>query len=285
MAITTRNSVFINRGKGLGYTFPCSTIDPGVTTGATAASGFHTVQIVMSDLGTTYPGTLIGLQLPASPPQSLFANLALGVGPDTARGAFLARIYQIGTVNLAATGNQFTHDSATFPVLRTQFGVASQAITLIPILYITTATATTAPIFLVRNATGPAAGYTNQGGSTITGTKTMTMPSTATAAQSGFVIRLENGDTGMRDISNIDVTTAGSAGAGTIFGAELLLPLGQPSSINAVIADALFGGLRPLDLVPAVPTAGTLTSYLCFLTVGQTTGRPVQGFFSSVLNS
>jgi hypothetical protein len=98
----------------------------------------------------------------------------------------------------------------------------------------------------------------------------MTMPAAATAAASAFIIRLEEEDSGVRDISAIEVTTAASAGAATIFGMELLGPISVVRGLQ-VIYDAAFGGLGMTNLLPAVPTAGTLTSYLVVVALGSAT--------------
>ena len=268
-------------GRGLGHTgIYIASQTAGVTAG-NAGSGFFTAILTANLVGTTYPGTLVSMQIPPAPPQPLFTTIASSV-TASGRPAFFVRFYLLGTLNLAATGNQFTHNAATFPLLRTQLGVASQPITLLPMIYITTATATTAPIFRLRTVAG-AAGYVNQLGNSIVGTRTMTMPLAATVAQSGFIIRLEAGDSGIQNITNIEVTTAGSAGAASIYGIELLSPFNQLNSGWLHKNDQMFGGLSMVDLVPAVATSGTVTSILGQLIL-QTQGASQALSYSTVLN-
>jgi len=272
MSITNRNDIFTNIGKGLGVTSQYFTLGNGSsTTGAAAASGFHTVQLIFNNLGTTIPGTLVGFPLPPAP-----TNQILGVYGQlsglVSRCNYLVRLYQLGTLDLTATGDKFTHDGTTFPVTRTQFGAATQALGLVPIVYITTATTTTPAVFRLRTA-GGAAGYTNQDGNTVIGTKTMTLPAAATAINSAFIMRLEDGDSAVQDITKIEVTTAASAGAATIFGAEILMQL-ETLNATATTYDALFGGLGMNDLTPAAKTGGSaLTSYLAIMSIGAT-GQP-----------
>jgi len=286
-AITVRNDVFQRMGRGLGTFMPflCQN-HTATTTGGAAASGFHSLQMFLNALGTTQPNTLVGLPLPPS----LSGPLRLVLSQtqvSSARVGFLAYFYKIGTVDLtAAAGSEmFTHDSAGFPVKRTKFGVANTAVNLLPMLYITTATATTAPAFIIRNPSGPAAGYTNQAGAGVTGTKTITLPSATTTVASGFMLRMENGDSGVQDVSNIESVTAGSAGAGIIFGLELLVPLGFYSAGLPSVYDALFGGVLMRDLAPAVPTSGTLTGYLGILSIGTGGNVNLGGVIGTVLDT
>lgn len=285
MSILGRNDVFRNRGKGLGFSMHYAGAGPGSsTTAGAAASGFHSVQLYFNNIGTTTPGTLVGFPIPPAP-----ANQLLGVmgqmGMLIARCNYLVNLYKLGTLDLTATGNKFTHDGTTFPVTRTQFGEAAKPLSLIPIVYITTATTTTAAVFRLRTVAG-GAGYTNQSGSTVVGTKTMTLPSTTTAVNSAYVLRLEDGDSGVQDISNIEVTTSAAAGAATIFGAEILMQLEVPTTAMVTNYDAMFGGLGMNDLVPAAKTGGSaLTSYLAIMSVGGTNGGLVPTFnIQAVLN-
>lgn len=268
-AYTNRNDLMIKFAQGMGYVYQTATTSTVSGSAAAANSGQFSVQIQFNSVGSTVPGTLVGFPIPPSPSSniSLLMTMFNGDG-NAARGVYLARLYTLGTVALTGTGNQFTHDAGfTGPLLRTQLGQASQPITLLPYLFVTTATSVTAPAFIIRNATGPASGYTNQAGSTVTGTKTFTFPSAATVTSSGFILRLEDGDSGVRDISNLDVQTASTTGAATIYGVELLAPMGLLHLSMASVCDTAFGGLQLPDLAPAVATSGTVPTMLAAITL------------------
>jgi len=263
MAITTRTLAMQSMAQGKGYFRPITSVVGTAGTAGAAGSGFFSVQLRPNSIGTTLPSTLQGYAAPTCSEEmySVFSSYALSSTSATV-GNHLAIAYKIGTLNLAATGDRFTHDAATFPILRTKFGAASQAINLIPIVVITTATATTAPVFRLRTA-GGAAGYVNQSGTSVIGTKTMTMPAAATAAASGYIFRLEEGDVGVEDITNIEVTTAGTAGAAEVWGVEILAA--HPIVVSAVTAgqDQMFGGFSMANIKPGVATSGSVTSVLC----------------------
>jgi len=276
MAITTRAAFFNRRGLGKGLYLPMPIVDSNTTTtAAVAASGFQTFRIMASAIGSTFPSSFQQLPLPPA----LSTNLNLGLAACTlsaARTVWLAYFYKLGTLDLTGTGNKFTHDAATFPVLRKQFGQASQPLTLMPLVIVTTALTTTAATFLIRNHTGPAAGYTNQDGTSVTGTQLFTFPSATTTLNSGFVPILELtggggatfGDSGVQDISNIDIQTSASVGACDIWGVEYLSPLANSSLNQFAFNDAIMSGFNPVDLAPAVATSGTAVSRLALLALG-----------------
>jgi hypothetical protein len=195
---------------------------------------------------------------------------------------FLAYIYTIGTVNLSATGDQFTHDAATFPLLRTEFGESSKAITLIPVVYINDAGTTTAPVFSMKTNAG-GTGYVDQDGNNSVSTLTMTLPSATAAVQSGYIFRLNPGDSGVQDVVQIDVDTAGTSVTGVIFGLELLADI--TVFAGAGLADMVAGGLGYADLKPAVATSGTATAVLGIVTLGATNATATIPTIVGVLNS
>jgi hypothetical protein len=253
--------------KGFGYlNFNIGALT-GTTTTVNAAAGHFALRLAFNGLGTTTPGTLVGQPMPSSLADDL--NIVLGHSSCTSsRGVICGWLYRIGTLNLAATGDQFTHDAATFPLTRTIAGVSS-AINFLPLIYITTATSVTAPAFQIRDA-GSTVGYVDNLGNTRVGNKTFTLPAVATAAESTFLLRLNDGDNGIRDVTQINVSTAGTTGAATIYGFERVLHV---SSMNtaARINDSLFNGLTAGKLQPATPTSGSLTALFCSLTVGAST--------------
>lgn len=268
-AYTNRNDLQIKFAQGMGYVYQTATTSTVSGSAAAANSGQFSVQMQFNLVGSTVPGTLVGFPIPPSPSSNLSILMTMYNGDgNSARGVYLARLYTIGTVALTSTGNQFTRDAGwTGPLLRTQLGQASQPISLIPYLFVTTATSVTAPSFIIRNATGPASGYTNQVGSTITGTKTFTFPAAATVTSSGFILRLEDGDSGVRDISNIDIQTASTTGAATIYGIELLAPMGLLHLSMASVCDTMTGGLQLPDANPAAATTGTVPTLLAAVTL------------------
>lgn len=268
MANTSINEYLKNLASGKGY-MRCSRglQNSSNTSSAAAASGFINTHMAFNLIGTTIPGTLVGIPLPPALTSELILKYFSFVNGGTARTTWLCRAYRFGTLNLAATGNRFTHDGTFTRLQRTVLGQASQNISLIPIIYITTATTVTQAVLRLRTVAG-GAGYDDQDGNSIVATRTMTMPAAATLVNSAYVWRLEEGDSGVLNISNIEVTTAASAGAASIFGIE---PILQVSSLGGSIGghdDGMFGGISFRDASPAVPDAGSVTSYLCFVSFG-----------------
>lgn len=289
MAITTLASIYQKIAEGKGCGFQHLTLGPGATTAAVANSGNLTIHLHLNAIGTTYPGTLISLPQAPTPNAALFPTY-VHASCNSAMGLWLVRLYNMGTLNLAATGNQFTADAAvTYPLTRTVFG-ATTAIPLLPVLYVTTATTTTAAALRLQTATGTA-GYTDPDGNATIGTVTFTMPAAATAVQSAFILRLNNGNSGdfaLRAINQIRIDTAASAGAARIFGMELLVPLGLVSGSWSTLADCLLGGagFSAANLAPAAPTAGTLTSYLAYAGLNRSSaGEVVAGTVYGVENN
>lgn len=283
MAITDRTDIMtkLAAGKGVfGYTLSAGGIT--ASTGV-AASGHFTGQLRANGIGSTMPSTLVSWPQPSSSLPDHVMLMATGaLNSNSSTGNFIGFLYKLGTLNLAATGDQFTHDAATFPVTRTAMG-ATAAIPLIPLVQITTATATTAPVFRLRTA-GGAAGYVDQANNSVVGVKTMTMPAAATAAGSTFVFRLEEEDSSVLDITNIEVTTAGTAGAATIWGLEILSSVHVPNLYETYASDLLFGSLRHADLTPGTATSGTATTILGAISLASTSAN-LTGFYWGVNNA
>ena len=230
-------------------------------TAAAAASGISSLALAGNTIGSTYPGTLAGFQQPPAMSGDYINVATIQVNPNSSRLSGFVRVYLAGTLNLTATGDQFTHNAATFPLLRTIYGAASQPVALIPILQLTTATSVTAPAFQIQTNAG-GAGYVNQNGTSVIGTKTFTFPAAATATGSCFFLRLNDGDYAARDITQIKVTTASSTGAANIW---LMEHIGDAQSTLGAISyydPIMDGGLRAATLTPAVATSGTASSSL-----------------------
>jgi len=285
MAFTGRADILkqLARGKGLKTAFIAD--DTGTTTAAAATSGLFTTRPLFNDIGTTYASTrqTVPLNGGTAPLRLLHATGANNT--STSATLWLCRLYTIGTMNLNATGNQFTHHAATFPVLRTQFGEASSPVNLIPIIQVTTATTTTAAVISLSNVAGTD-GYVDQDGNTVVGTaSSFTFPAAATAVHSAFIPFLEITDYAIRDIVNIRVHTAAAAGAARIFGAELLSPINNWAGGGTSVNDHVFGALSMQDLQPAVATSGTAESVLCVLRFGQTGTSSFIGEINAVLDN
>lgn len=271
MAITSRAVAMQEFAAGRGVFTFCRSPSGQNVTAAAAASGYFTAQLRANELTSTMPGTVDNWPTAGSLPSAMTLGSVASISTNGSGGQIHGILYRLGTLNLAATGDQFTHDAATFPVLRTRFGVANQPVPLIPLVQITTATATTAPVFRLRTA-GGAAGYVDQDGNSVIGTKTMTMPAAATAQGSTFVFRLEDGDSAITDISAIEVTTAGTAGAATVWGLEIFTTPHTYQIYEIVCHDIMYGGLGLSDLAPAVATSGTATTLLGGVTLLAGTG-------------
>lgn len=263
MAIAGLKDVITNIAKGNCQSIPTVSGTSGTGTAAAAASGFFSLITNGNSIGATWPGTLPTLagDLGANPAQSMFMVNSFGVVSGSSRLTWLARFYKLGVLDLTLTGDKFTHDAATFPVLRTEMGQASQPIDLIPIIVLTTATLTTAPEFILKKADG-SAGYKNQSGTNVVGTLTHTLPAAATAVGSGFMLKLENGDSAVRDVMNIQVTTLGATGAADVWGMEYIAPMPSIQGSQAGLFDGVCGGLLMGDTKPAVATSGTATQFL-----------------------
>ena len=271
MAITTRSSILSNIAVGNGYTATMTTKGTSGITSAAFSSGSITIQPTWNVFGTTYMSTLVSLPIPAGLSNELFLNYFGVCGNGANEGGFLVRAYLMGTVDFTATGDRFTADaSVTYPLTRKVYGAATQTINLVPMISVSTATATTAPQFILKTAAG-GTGYVNQSGGNVVGTKTFIFPAAATALLSSFILRLEEGDSAVQSIAAINVTTAGTAGVAQVYGLEYLAPGANPlATANGSIVDTVSGCLLMTDLKPALPTAGTLTSYLIYVCCNST---------------
>ena len=267
MPISSIKDIISNIAAGKGIFSAYILSSNGGSTAAAAASGFFNIQIAANNIGTTLPNTFT--QIPNNAIQTILnvSNITLTTNQRSMEIGFL---YKLGTINLTATGDRFTASAGvTFPLLRTIYGAASQAISFEPLVLITTATSVTAPIFRLRTAAG-ASGYINQSGASVIGTRTMTMPAAATAAQSAYIFRLEDGDSAVQSISAVEVTTASTTGAADVYGWEPLAMYGSQTSGWTHISDNLLCGINMQNLYPAVATSGSVTSYLSVITTSGT---------------
>ena len=289
MPITTLNSVLTKQASGNGAVIPIISATSSASTQAAAASGFTAFTITFNSIGTALPSTRASFPLPPGLSADAFVNLFVCNHSITSfRTAYLAWFYLIGTVDLANAAavpyDGFTHDAAWSGTLcRTVLGVANTPINMLPIIQLTTATATTAPSFQLKTTAG-AAGYVNQDGSSVIGTKTFTFPAAATVNGSAYLLKLEADDSAIEDITQISVTAKGTTGEATLWGVELLAPA-QLSSTYNVVCDTLVGGIRMNSLAPAVASTGTVTSRLGIVFFGGTSASALNGVAYAVLNS
>jgi len=99
-----------------------------------------------------------------------------------------------------------------------------------------------------------------------------------------FILRPEDGDSAVTDITQISVTTKGTAGTASVWGLEIIAPIAAPA-ITAAAHDILWASLTASVLNPAVPTAGTLTSYLAIVAINSTVIGSLANYVTGVLNA
>jgi hypothetical protein len=259
MAITDLQDIFGTQIAGDAYQMHIAGLATGTTDTAAATSNSVTMQMMLNSIGSTAWGTRVGIKGPAgiTGRQSLLhhTGVANRTGP-----LVLARLYEFGTATFSSTvGNRLTHSAGTFPMLRTRFGHASQRLPLIPVMLVTTATATTAPQFTYT--------YNDQAGGSIGGSKVFTFPAAATRVGSMFQLPTEQNTSGVTDISAVTCTVAGTAGTVTMFGMDIIdvVPslTGVPFNQNAVVNPH---NMATVEAWPA--TSGSVTSILCYVMAG-----------------
>lgn len=271
MSVSTLDDLLQRIAAGKGMSRTLDMVSAATTqTAAALASGLISGTLYYQVPGTTHLSTLVGFTLPPGTLPLLLTHALLGTGSSGM--LYIERQYLIGTVNLTATGDRLSHNSAGFPALRTQFGQASQPLTLTPLFEVTTATSVTAPEVRFRTAAG-ADGYINQDGNSVVGTRTFTFPNAATGVASCYMPMLELGDSGVRDITNIEVVTASSTGAMNVWGVELLDPIFMGGGVDVAKVKDFLHGLNIPDLRPATPTSGSFTTHLCLYGNTSNNGR------------
>lgn len=237
---------------GLGIEQLWLPLSNGTITAAAAASGFFTNSLNPNAIGSTLPTTIQGFPLPNTTND---LRLTMAETAHNATDSFwLARFYRFGNATLTATGNRLTHDGTFTRLRRTVFGTANTAINLIPVMYITTATAAAAAVFTMT--------YADQDGVSTTGPNN-TLPAAATAAQGLYNILMDVTDYAVLDVTAITLSgSTPSAGACDIYGVELLAPFNSVIAGAHSYVDLLFSGLTLPHLQPAVPDSGSVTSFL-----------------------
>lgn len=259
----------ITEGKACAITQASAATSAG--TAPIAATGNLGGVFFPEAVGSTLWSTIVKPKIPSGNYRFYSAQL----GSTRGLTYMVARLHKMGTINLAATGAQFTADAGVFPVLRTEMGQASQPIILTPMILVTTATTVTAPILKMN--------YKNQDGNDITGTIQTTFPAAATALGTMLMPRLEVGDSGITKINGIQVDTAASVGVASMYGLEPLdlctvFAANVPSSANCR------RGYNPAPLEEPVPTSGSLDSYIGFVALGSVAATTIRGIIRGAKN-
>lgn len=251
-AITSGADAKLRFFDGKGTCLPITTLATGTVTAANADSGHITGGFVMNAIGTTYPGTLVGLQTQNTTDD--LRGMAFEMTSAGIFGGWLGYFYRFGTANLTSTvGNRLTHDGTFTRVQRTRFGTASSNVPLIPILYVTTASTTTQCIYTFD--------YVDQDGNSATSGNNR-LPAAATNAQTACFMKMLAADTGVLDITAVTVSTATTAGVASIYGFEPLMPCNTAVAGLQSYKDGLYGALNLPEIRPAAANSGSFTQAL-----------------------
>lgn len=240
-------------GSGGVYTLAL-TSNTTATTAATATTGFVSFQIVGNQIGSVWPNTIAELQTTNGPDNTALVNIMATA--TVARGSATALIYKVGSVNFTATGNRFTHDAATFPLLRDEMGLSNQPQAYLPFLRVTTAITGVSPVIRLQTATG-GAGYVDQDGVNVIGTTSISIP--LSLVGTCYFLPLNTGSA-CRDILQVRVDTAATGGVAEVWMYEELVA-NQTVVAGAGIYDVFGGsGLNLAPAKPAMATAGSATT-------------------------
>lgn len=207
---------------------------PSTTTAATEQCGGITAARYTS--AWTMPSVGSGLA------GAYFPNIRLAANQSIA-SVIAGLEYSLGT--LTVSGNSFA-DGVAMPSKRSNGGLTPVQTVASEILVVVTATLTaTTPVLTIT--------YTDQDGNTGQ-TATLTLPTNA-AIHSAFRVNphLASGDTGIRDVTNLSIST-GSAGSLVVYG---ILPLailtmtatGAAGSNSPLIAPAVLYLVEPGDVI------------------------------------
>lgn len=232
----------------------------GAMTSSTVNSGGVTCGIMANASGTTLWSTVKGFPVLSdiAPTRDVRVTSLRNASVREITN-WLCRVYKIGTFDPTSTGQRLTHHSATFPVSRSG---APKPVRGFPLLLITTTLAT--PAFIISSI-----GYVNQDGVPVTGTKSFTAPATNAAIGTGMLFELEDDDCAIQDITAINVGTAGSAGACSVYLVEPILMVSQLLTGHTTEGDAIRGQrFVPPPLQPAVAAAGSAESELLLFFAG-----------------
>lgn len=274
MPITSIDQIQDLMCQGQGASVTIASAATSAQTAAGAAGGGLNPTYFPEAIGTTLWSTIVQPKLPAGDHRLVSAQL----GSTRGLTHMLGFLHQLGTVALGSgTGNKFTPDaSLTMPLTRNEFGVSNAKVVMTPFLLITTATTVTAPILTID--------YDDQDGNATTGTKSITFPAAATALGTTLVPFLEDGDSGITDINAVNVSTAASAGAATLYGWEPLELLSNPAA-GLPVASSFMRGYQMAPLTKPTPASGTLTSLFGIVGIGSASATTIRGYVRGVSNA
>ena len=207
-------------------------LTPATVAGATTTSGYITSQYIGTDIAVPSVGAgLTGMYITNCHMTSITGTILL----------VCALKYELGT--LTVSGNSFV-DGVAMPTksLRLKQQSASiQTAAQMAFAVVTTTMVATAPVLTIT--------YVDQGGNG-SQTSTLTLPTSA-GIGSAFLIdpHLANGDSGIRDITNLSIST-GTAGVIKIHGL-LILGIATVSNISGAIPTTPLAEARPMWLCEA----------------------------------
>jgi hypothetical protein len=275
--ITTFQSIQDLQASGNAVEAHLQGVASGTTTAGAAASGYATAHALFNNLGTTLASTLQGFPMQAGISSKRLRLIYAQSHSNRAVSSMICNLYLVGTINFTATGQRLTHNAATFPLLRTRMGQASQPWAGIPFLYMTAATATTAPVFTMD--------YVDAAGTSKTGTRTTTLPAAITTQNSCFFPPLENDTTGVRDVSAVNVTVAATAGTANLYLLENLCFTTTPVLNMPGVFDGVYTGFSPPRLDPAVATSGTVSYVTTIVSLATSSTDTGTAYIKAVVES
>jgi hypothetical protein len=180
------------------------------------------------------------IQMPSSNGSGISGFIATnvwGFNGAAATGMFFGLEYELGS--LAVSSNTFT-DGVPMPTKTVRGASITTAASLV-FAVATVAVTSTTPTLTIT--------YTDQDGTT-GNTASLTLP-TSPAINTGFYVtpHLASGDTGMRDVTNISIST-GTAGTIKVYGVLPLMISQQPVSPLATVLNCMSAPLVPYLIEP-----------------------------------
>ena len=252
----------LNADRESGTTMLLNGVATGNLTSASVNSGGLSVAFLPNNIGSTLWSAIKGFQFPDGIDSSSDWRALWAKNASTRVGAYwIALAHKIGDVNLSATGQQLTHASTGFPLSRTM-AEGPVAVRGFPAMLITTATSTTAPV--IGNIK-----YVNQDGITVTCAQSFTFPATNTLAGSSYLLSIEDADSSVQDILEVNVTTAAAAGAASLYLIEPVLPASVFVAGMVSQSDGLRGARFGLPRInPPAPASGVLDTIPVLMCAG-----------------
>lgn len=181
------------------------------------------------------------IQMPSSNGSGVSGFIATNVWGFTGAsnsGMFFGLEYELGS--LAVSTNTFT-DGVAMPIKTVRGASITTAASLVFAVATVAVTGATTPTLTIT--------YTDQDGNT-SNTATLTLPSNP-SINTGFYVtpHLASGDTGIRDVTNISIST-GTAGTIKVYGLLPLMISNNPSSPFATVLNCMNAPLVPYLIEP-----------------------------------